>query len=85
FTFAAVATLTIVNAQDGEIIEGLNKLGPAAGDRFNDGRYQALSTLAEGPYSVFAATRAVPPVFASESGSFEKRQDCECPSGYGCC
>lgn len=79
------ALLVVVSAQDGEIVEGFTDLSSKAGDKFKDRGYLALNTLAEGPYSVFAATKAVPPVFASGLDSLDKRQDCDCPSGYGCC
>lgn len=84
FIVAALATV-VVSAQEGEIVEGFTQLSSRDGELFKDRGYIALSTLAEGPYSVTAATNAFPPVFAIGSGLLEKRQDCDCPSGYGCC
>ncbi|KAG0208517.1 hypothetical protein BGX28_000571 [Mortierella sp. GBA30] len=84
-TLAAMATFAVVaHAQDGEIIEGFNRLSSNAGQKFQDKGYNALATLAEGPYpQTFSALKSLLPMTTGE-GSLAKRQS-TCPVGYGDC
>lgn len=86
FTLAAMATFAIVTQaqDDGELTKGFDLHGGNVGDTFKDTGYNALSSLALGPYpSTFNAVRSFAPIVAV-GGDLEKRQS-RCPTGYGSC
>ncbi|KAI1313475.1 hypothetical protein EDD11_002536 [Mortierella claussenii] len=69
----------------------VSSLDRAVKGLFKDTGYNALSALAEGPYSSTMAVRAETPMFFTDGSNssltaiLEKRDACNCPNGFGCC
>ncbi|KAF9086981.1 hypothetical protein BGX27_003036 [Mortierella sp. AM989] len=85
---AAIALFTIsTNAHQPQIFDGDIIASSGASGKFKDMDYNALRTLAQGPYpSSLDAVMSSPPIVASgsENSHLFKRQ-CNCPAGFGCC
>ncbi|KAI8606322.1 hypothetical protein EDD21DRAFT_439579 [Dissophora ornata] len=85
---AMTAFMIVADAHQGQPVDGLVVRSLAGGNKFKDMGYNALSTLAEGPYpSALSAIKSLPPMVpgTSGSGSLQKRQQCNCGTGFGCC
>ncbi|ORZ12061.1 hypothetical protein BCR41DRAFT_103813 [Lobosporangium transversale] len=59
----------------------------AAGKIFLDSGYNAFTTLGQGSsyQPSLSAVRSLAPIFANSSSTLDKRADCNCPPGFGCC